>query len=128
MKAFRNFVNGAWVDAADGRTTPVIDPSTGEQYAKAALSGAADVEAAMRAAAAAFEGWRDATPSERSLALIRIADAIEARGDEIMHLECENTGKPYSVTVARRSARWSTRSGSSPVPPAISRARPPPST
>ena len=97
MKAFRNFVNGEWVDAKDGRTTPVVNPATGEQYGEAALSGPADVDAAMQAAADAFEGWGNATPSERSLALIRIADAIEARGDEIMRLECENTGKPYAV-------------------------------
>jgi betaine-aldehyde dehydrogenase len=97
MKAFKNFVNGAWVDAVDGRTTEVINPSTGEQYATAALSGAADIDAAMNAASDAFEGWSNATPSTRALALIRIADAIEARGDELMHLECENTGKPYEV-------------------------------
>ena len=48
----------------------------------------------MSAAAAAFEEWRDATPSERSLALIRIADAVEARQDELIALEVENTGKP----------------------------------
>jgi len=97
MKAFKNFVNGEWVDAKSGRTTPIVNPSTGEQYAEAALSGPADVDAAMSAAADAFEGWRDSTPSDRALALIRIADAIEARGDELMHLECENTGKPYAV-------------------------------
>jgi betaine-aldehyde dehydrogenase len=97
MKAFKNFVNGEWVDAKDGRTTAVINPATGEQYAEAALSGPADVDFAMQAAATAFEGWRDSTPSERSLALFRIADAIEARGDEIMRLESENTGKPYAV-------------------------------
>ncbi|HTH06702.1 MAG TPA: aldehyde dehydrogenase family protein, partial [Ilumatobacteraceae bacterium] len=97
MKSFRNFVNGEWVDAKDGRTTPVINPATGEQYAEATLSGAADVDLAMQAAASAFEDWRDSTPSERSLALFRIADAIDARADEIMHLESENTGKPYAV-------------------------------
>jgi betaine-aldehyde dehydrogenase len=97
MKSFRNFVNGEWVDSKDGRTSPVVDPATGEQYAEATLSGPADVDLAMQAAATAFEDWRDSTPSERSLALFRIADAIDARGDEIMHLECENTGKPYAV-------------------------------
>ncbi len=97
MKAFKNFVNGSWVDAADGRTSPVINPSTGEQYAHAALSGQPDVDAAMNAASAAFEAWRDSTPSERSLALIRIADAVEAKGDELMSLESENCGKPYAV-------------------------------
>src|SRR6188508_52398 len=97
MKSFKNFVNGEWVDAKDGRTSPVINPATGEQYAEATLSGAADVDLAMQAAATAFEDWRDSTPSERSLALFRIADAIDARADEIMHIESENTGKPYAV-------------------------------
>src|SRR6187397_407934 len=97
MKSFKNFVNGEWVDAKDGRTSPVINPATGEQYAEATLSGPADVDLAMQAAASAFEDWRDSTPSERSLALFRIADAIDARADEIMHIESENTGKPYAV-------------------------------
>jgi betaine-aldehyde dehydrogenase len=94
MKAFRNFVNGSYVDAKDGRTTAVVNPATGEQYATAPLSAAADVDAAMGAAAAAFEDWRDSTPSERSLALFRIADAVEARADELIALEVENCGKP----------------------------------
>ena len=47
MKTFKNFVNGSWVGAADGRTSPVINPSTGEEYARAALSGQADVDAAV---------------------------------------------------------------------------------
>ena len=93
MKSFRNFVNGEWVDAADGATTDIVDPTTGEAYATSALSGDADVDAAMSAAATAFESWRNTTPAERSLALLKLADAMEARGDEIMHLECENTGK-----------------------------------
>lgn len=97
MKAFKNFVNGAWVDAADGGTTDVVNPATGEVYAHAALSRDADVDAAMAAADAAFPAWSNATPSERSTALLKVADAIEARGDEIMQLECENTGKPYEV-------------------------------
>ena len=97
MKSFRNFVNGEWVDAADGATTDIIDPTTGETYATAALSGDADIDAAMSAAATAFETWKNTTPAERSLAMLKLADAMEARGDEIMHLECENTGKPYEV-------------------------------
>ncbi|MFM7045781.1 MAG: gamma-aminobutyraldehyde dehydrogenase [Ilumatobacteraceae bacterium] len=94
MKSFKNFVNGAYVDAHDGRTTAVVNPATGEQYATAALSGAADIDAAMSAAAAAFDEWKDSTPSERSLALFRIADAVEARADELIALEVENCGKP----------------------------------
>ncbi len=94
----RNFVNGERVDAKDGRTSDVIDPSTGEVYAQAALSGAADVDAAMTAASAAFETWRYVTPQERSLALLRIADAIEARAEEFVQAECRNTGKPLQLT------------------------------
>jgi betaine-aldehyde dehydrogenase len=94
----RNFVNGEHVDAKDGRTSDVVDPSTGEAYEQAPLSGPADVDAAMTAAAAAFEGWRDATPSERSLALLRVADAVEAKAEELVQAECRNTGKPLQLT------------------------------
>jgi betaine-aldehyde dehydrogenase len=94
----RNFVNGEPADAKDGRTTDVVDPCTGEVYAQAPLSGEIDVDAAMSAAAAAFETWRDATPRERSLALLRIADAVEARAEELIQAECRNTGKPVGLT------------------------------
>ncbi|GAA0343940.1 gamma-aminobutyraldehyde dehydrogenase [Actinoallomurus spadix] len=94
----RNFVGGEHVDAKDGRTSDVIDPSTGETYAQAPLSGPADVDAAMTAAATAFEQWRDATPGERSLALLRIADAVEARAEDLVQAECRNTGKPLQLT------------------------------
>ena len=97
-RTLQNFVNGKFTDAGDGRTSDVIDPSTGEVYAHAPISSRQDVDAAMQAAAAAFEGWRDATPSERSLALIRIADAIEARADELVEAETRNTGKPVALT------------------------------
>jgi betaine-aldehyde dehydrogenase len=93
-----NFINGEHVDAADGRTSDVIDPSTGEAYATAALSSEADVDAAFTAAARAFESWRDTTPSERQRALLRIADAIEERGDELVAVESQNTGKPRQLT------------------------------
>ena len=51
-----NFVNGEYVPAASGQTSEVVDPSTGEPYAQAPVSGPADVGAALRAAATAFEG------------------------------------------------------------------------
>jgi betaine-aldehyde dehydrogenase len=97
-RTLQNFVNGTFTDASDGRTSDVIDPSTGEVYAHAPVSSRQDVDAAMQAAAAAFPGWRDATPSERSLALIRIADAIEARAEELIEAETRNTGKPVALT------------------------------
>ena len=98
MQRFENFVNGEYTGAADGRTTAVIDPTTGEQYAEATLSGSVDVDRAMRAAAAAFDGWKESTPSERSLALFRIADAIESRAEELIAREVQNTGKPIALT------------------------------
>src|SRR6516225_8268977 len=97
-RTLQNFVNGKFTDASDGRTSDVVDPSTGEVYAHAPVSGRRDVDAAMQAAAAAFEGWRDATPSERSLAMFRIADAIEQRADELVEAETRNTGKPVALT------------------------------
>jgi len=94
----QNFVNGKLVDAADGRTTDLIDPSTGDVFGTAPLSAASDVDAAYQAAATAFEGWRDSTPSDRQRALLKFADAFEARSEEILAAECENTGKPIEIT------------------------------
>ena len=95
-RVIKNFVNGEQLDASDGQTTDVVNPATGEAYATAPLSAAADIDAAMGAAAAAFEEWKDSTPSERSLALYRIADAVEAKAADLIALESENTGKPIA--------------------------------
>ncbi|MER7544439.1 gamma-aminobutyraldehyde dehydrogenase [Actinomadura sp.] len=95
----RNFIGGEYVDAKDGRTLEVVDPSTGETYAEAPVSGAEDVDAAFRAAADAFPAWRDATPAERSLAMLRFADAVEARAEELVRAEVRDTGKPVQLTL-----------------------------
>ncbi|WP_329198719.1 MULTISPECIES: gamma-aminobutyraldehyde dehydrogenase [unclassified Streptomyces] len=100
LRRLRNYIGGEFKDAADGRTTDVVNPATGEVYATAPLSGQADVDAAMAAAAAAFPGWRDTTPSERQKALLKIADAFEARADELVAAESENTGKPLGLTAS----------------------------
>ena len=96
----RNFIGGEFSDAADGATTDLVDPCTGEVYATAAKSGPADIDRACRAAQAAFESWRDATPGERQLALLKIADALEARADEFVAAESRNTGKPIGLTAS----------------------------
>jgi betaine-aldehyde dehydrogenase len=62
------------------------------------VSEEADIDAAMQAAERAFDGWRDATPSERSRALLRIADAVEGRADDLIKAESQNTGKPLELT------------------------------
>ena len=77
----------------------VIDPATEERYATSPVSGAADVDAAFSAAAAAFEKWSETTPAERQLALFRIADAMEARAEEFADLESKDTGKPRATLV-----------------------------
>ncbi len=99
-RVYRNFINGESVDSADGQMMDLVNPTTGEVYAQAANSGAEDVDRAFGAAAAAFETWKDSTPSERSLALLKIADAIEAHADELVALESENTGKPLALTLS----------------------------
>ena len=99
-RALRNLVGGEAVDAADGATLDLVDPSTGEVFGTSPRSGAADVDAACRAAADAFETWRDTTPSQRQLALLKLADLVEEHGDELVALESENTGKPIGLTAS----------------------------
>jgi len=95
-----NFVGGQSTDLSFDKRADLIDPSTGEVFATAPVSGEAEVDAAVSSAADAFPGWRDATPAERSLALLRIADAIEARADEFVKAESQNTGKPLGLTAS----------------------------
>jgi betaine-aldehyde dehydrogenase len=96
----RNFIGGEAVDVAGGGAIELVNPSTGESYLEAPISGPADVDAAMAAAKGAFPGWKRATPSERSLALFRIADALEAHAAELVAIESENTGKPVALTMS----------------------------
>ena len=100
MKKLQNFINGKSVDGASGETTTLINPATGEAFATAPKSNALDVDKAMKAASDAFVDWRDSTPSERQRALLKIADAIEARADEFVAIESENCGKPMGLTAS----------------------------
>jgi betaine-aldehyde dehydrogenase len=90
----QNYINGEFVDAKSGRFSDIIDPCTGEAYVQAPVSGQEDIDAAFAAAAAAFESWGRTTPGERANLLLKVADAIDARADEINEAECRNTGKP----------------------------------
>ncbi len=98
MKKLSNFINGKSVDSTSGETTTLVNPATGQPFATAPKSNAADIDAAFKAASDAFADWRDSTPSQRQRALLKIADAIEERADEVIAIECENTGKPISLT------------------------------
>ncbi|MEP7055112.1 MAG: gamma-aminobutyraldehyde dehydrogenase [Actinomycetota bacterium] len=99
-RVVRNFIDGDYRDARDAAAAELVDPSTGAVFATAPLSAAIDVDQACQAAAAAFEGWSQTTPAVRSLALLKIADAIEARAEELVAAECENTGKPVALTMS----------------------------
>jgi betaine-aldehyde dehydrogenase len=101
VRELHNFIDGEFRDAQDGATLDIVNPSTGEAYASSPRSGAADVDAAMKAARAAFDGdWRDTTPSERMGFLLRMADAIEEHAEQLVDIEAENTGKPRGLTTS----------------------------
>ena len=101
QRELRNYVNGEFKPSQEGKTLDVVNPSKGEVYATAPLSGEADVDSAMKAAQAAFDdGWRDTTPSERMTCLLKMADAIEENAERLVEIEAENTGKPKGLTLS----------------------------
>jgi betaine-aldehyde dehydrogenase len=87
------------VEPVDGRTEEVVNPATGSAIAEAPLSTKADVDAAVAAAKEAFPAWAATPPGERARALLRMADLIEERGEEIADLEAADAGKPRSAVV-----------------------------
>jgi betaine-aldehyde dehydrogenase len=95
----QNFIDGEFVDPAEGGAEDVINPSTGEVIAQAPLSSTEDVDRAVMAARRAFEGWSRTTPRERSEMLLRLADAILEHGDEFADLESADAGKPRQAFV-----------------------------
>ncbi len=99
-RALRNFINGEYTDARSEERSDIVNPSTGAVVATAPVSGAADVDAAYAAADTAFGEWGRTTPSERQQALLKLADAIEARAEEVIVLESENTGKIRALTAS----------------------------
>jgi betaine-aldehyde dehydrogenase len=95
--ALQNFIHGEYVDPAEGRTEPILNPATGEVIAEAPLSTAADVDRAVSAAKAAFDSWSTTTPGERALAMLKLADVIEEHAQELAELEADNAGKPIKA-------------------------------
>jgi betaine-aldehyde dehydrogenase len=94
-----NFIGGKSVPATGEGTHEVRNAATGEVIAEMGNSSAADVDAAVAAASKAFAEWKEATPAERSLALLNIASELEERGEELAKIESENTGKPLQLTI-----------------------------
>jgi betaine-aldehyde dehydrogenase len=106
-----NFIGGAPAAPAEGRYEDLIDPASGEVFASAPVSGKPDVDQAMQAASTAFEAWRSTTPSDRQKALLKFADAVEARAADLVEAESRNTGKPLGLTASEE------------LPPAIDQIR-----
>jgi betaine-aldehyde dehydrogenase len=103
-KTLKNFINGELVDSRGKDTIDLVDPVTGDVYAKSPVSNDADVDSAYQAAAAAFEEWGETTPRERQKALWDIADAMEAKADEFAAAEVQDTGKPVALTLSEEIA------------------------
>jgi len=88
-------IDGAFV-AGEGEAEKVLNPSTGEQLVALPEASAEQVHKAVSAAHRAFDSWSESTPMERSRLLLRLADAIESRGEQFARLESLNCGKPYA--------------------------------
>jgi len=102
------FIGGKWVEAKSGETLPVIDPSTGASYDTIPRGGQADIDAAVKAARAAYEGaWGKMTATDRGRILMKMAGLIASRTDELAEVEARDTGKPIGqaradITLAGR--------------------------
>ncbi|MEB2334598.1 MAG: gamma-aminobutyraldehyde dehydrogenase [Anaerolineaceae bacterium] len=94
---YKLWIDGKWADAQNSETMKIENPATGEIIAEAQDASRADVDKAVQAAKIAFyDGrWSRITPSERSKAIWKLADLLEAHTEKFAKVESENTGKPY---------------------------------
>ena len=109
MTNVQNFIGGELVDSVSGGTMPLVDPSTGEEYATAPISNEQDIDNAYAAASKAFADWKRTTPSHRQKALLDFADDVEKNAQALVEAEGRNTGKPNHVTMAEEIGRASCR-------------------
>ncbi len=96
----QNFIGGKYTASRSKEFLNIINPATGEVYATSPNSRDEDIDLAFQAAAEAFESWSNMTPSARSLALLKVADAFEERAEELVAVESANTGKPVGLTMS----------------------------
>ncbi len=94
----RLFISGEFVDAVEGGRIPVTNPHDNSLIAEVSEAGAADVDRAVEAARKAFPAWKRTSATERGRLLAKLADAIEADGENLAHLETIDTGHPIRDT------------------------------
>jgi 1-pyrroline dehydrogenase len=99
VKTYQQLIGGKFVDSASGETLEVINPADDQVIAAVPKSAGEDVDRAVNAAATAFETWKGTTPQDRSLLLLKIADKLEERADELGRLESANAGKPVGAAI-----------------------------
>jgi betaine-aldehyde dehydrogenase len=93
----QNFIDGEFVDAAEGATEEVTNPANGEVIAEMPLSTEEDVNRAVAAAKAAFGEWSTTTPADRATAMLKLADLLDEHAGELSDLEAADAGKPRSA-------------------------------
>ena len=99
VKTYKQFIGGDFVAAADGRTAEVVNPANDKVIAQVPASAQEDVDRAVEAAATAFESYKQTTPQDRSLLLLKLADKLEAKAEELGRLESQNAGKPVGAAI-----------------------------
>jgi len=97
LSAGKLFIGGEWVEAASGKTFPILSPANEEQIGEAALAGPADVDRAVRAAADALDGWSRLTQPERARIIYALGAVIREAADELIELEVREHGTPVKV-------------------------------
>jgi 1-pyrroline dehydrogenase len=99
VKTYKQFIGGDFVAAADGRTADVVNPANDQVIAQVPASAQEDVDRAVEAAATAFESYKQTTPQDRSVLLLKLADKLEAKAEELGRLESQNAGKPVGAAI-----------------------------
>jgi betaine-aldehyde dehydrogenase len=104
VQTLQNFINGEFVTPAGTELLDIINPTNGEVVAQSPVSVESDVDDAMAAAAAAFKTWKHATPSQRQLLLLKLADAMEANSEELVEAQHRNTGQVREMIASEEVA------------------------